>query len=112
MSKSQIKTVSFWVNFQVKNLGDRGTTITDVDLTFKDSLKKDDHFRKSHFRLGEAYIQENRIWLNAHETQDIGADFHVTSFEGNDKEQIDCTFIIYHTHDSEEVKAISQKRSD
>ena len=106
VSKSQIKTISFWAGFQIKNLGDRGTSINDIDLTFMDN-GKEYRFKKQYFR--GLRKESERRWLNAHDTIDIEADFYDT-FEGNDKEQIDCTFTIYHTHGSQTAKTISQKR--
>lgn len=43
MSNSNVKTLNFWTTFQVKNLGDRGTRITDVGLTFTNA-KQTLHF--------------------------------------------------------------------
>jgi len=105
VSKSKIKTVSFWVELQIKNLGDRGTSINDIDLNFEDDGQN--YHLKGYFR-GNVEDSQRR-WISPHETINISVDYWIT-FEGNDKEQIDCTFTIYHTHGSQNVKTISQKR--
>ena len=107
VSISQIKTISFWIEVQIRNLGDRGTSINDMDVTFEDDGKTH-RLKKRHFRGPRG--QSKRRWINAHDIIDVGADFYET-FQGNDREQIDCTLIIYHTHGSKEVKTISQRRS-
>jgi len=106
VSKSQIKTLSFWATFQIKNLGDRGTSINDMDIIFEDN-GKEYRFKKQYFRGPREASQ--RRWINAHDTMDIEADFYET-YEGNDKEQIDCIFTIYHTHGATKVKTVSKKR--
>ncbi len=105
-SKSQIKTISFWAGFQIKNLGDRGTSVNDIELSFEDDEKK--YQLKKWYYRGTVEKSERR-WINAHETIDIEADFFNT-FEGTDKEQIDCTFNIYHTHGAKKVKTVSKRR--
>lgn len=106
LSTSQIKTISFWVTFQIKNLGDRGTSINDVDLSFKNDGKQY-RLRKKYFR-GLA-VESERKWINAHETMDVEADFYET-YEGKQKAQIECTFSVYHTHGAKKVTIISRKR--
>jgi hypothetical protein len=110
ISKSNVKTVSFWVEFQAKNLGDRGTTLNDVGLN-SDKLGKG-QFRKQYWRLGEQYVPDDKMWINAHETRDIGADFVAIEFPSEDKEQIDCIFTIYHTHGAKTVQCISNTRRE
>lgn len=106
LSTSGIKSISFWAEVQIKNLGDRGTSINDMDIIFEDN-GNEYRLKKKYFRgLTE---ESKRRWINAHDIIDIEADFYET-FEGNEKEQIDCTFTIYHTHGAEKVKAVSQKR--
>lgn len=107
VSKSKIKSISFWIEVQTKNLGDRGTSINDMDIAFEDNGKT--------YRLKKKYFrgrlkEQNKRWINAHDTIDIEAHFYET-YEGNDKEQIDCTLTVYHTHGSKDVKTLSQRRS-
>lgn len=104
MSESQTM-LTFWVKFQIKNRGDRGTSINDIDLTFEDD-EKEYCFKKQYFR-GQG---GERRWVNAHDTIKIGADFY-EPFEGSEKEQIECTFTLYHTHGAKKnIKSISQRR--
>jgi len=106
ISKSQIKTISFWASLQVKNLGDRGTSINDVDLSFVSDRKK--YTLKKRLFI-ERPAQHQRIWINPHETLDISTDFW-TDYDGEERERFDCTLTIYHTHGSKEIKSVSQKR--
>jgi len=108
VSTNQVKTISLWARFRIKNLGDRGATINDMDLVFRDNGKE----YRLHRRLigGRHYAEDNKKeWINAHETRDILADFYET-FEGNEREQLDCILTLYHTHGAETVKAVSQKK--
>ena len=106
LSTSQIKSVTFWVAFQIKNIGDRGTSINDISLLFRSDGKEYD-WKKKYFR-GPTVDSEKR-WIEAHDTLNIEADFY-DPYEGTDREQIDCTFTIYHTHSSEKIKTVSQRR--
>ena len=106
VSKSKIESILFWAHLQIKNLGDRGTSINDVELTFEDE-EKEYRLRKEYFSAGEL-AGTKRKWINAHDTIEIKPYFREI-FEGNDKEKIDYTFTIYHTHGAEEIDGTSQK---
>jgi hypothetical protein len=110
VSKSGIKNVSFWVKFRTKNLGDRGTTIIDVDLIL-DKYSEGHHVKKQFWKVDEKYV-EGKIWLNAHEALDTEADFVAIEFPHEDKELLDCTFTIYHTHGAKTVQCISNTRRE
>lgn len=97
--------ISFWVQFQIKNLGDRGTSVNDVDLVYV-SDNKEHCLKKIYFRPMEF---SRRRWINPHETIDLGADY-LGEYRGEVKENIDCTFLLYHTHGKETLKATSQTR--
>ena len=102
--------IFFWAKFELRNLGDRGTSINDIDVSFK--IDNEQHrLRKKYFRGTRPSEERQRLWINPHEIIDIAADYF-EDYHNSFKETIDCTFIIYHTHSSEEVKAVSQKRHD
>jgi hypothetical protein len=103
--ESERSQISFWATFQMKNLGDRGTSINDVDLVFV-SDNKEHLLKKILFRPME-YSQ--RRWIDPHETIDLGADY-LGKYEGEVKEKINCTFLIYHTHGRKKIRALSQRR--
>jgi hypothetical protein len=107
LSTYQIRTISFWAKFQIKNQGDRGTRINDIGLVFSVD-GKECRLKKQYFH-GQGRETESR-WIEAHDIEDIEADFW-EAFEGSEKERIDCTFTIYHTHGAEEVEAVSIKRT-
>jgi len=99
-------TISFWTDFMIRNVGDRGTSINDMDLDFQENGQKY-HLKKQHFWAGQAGGE--RIWISPHETLDLSTNFYQT-FQGKEKETIDCHFIVYHTHGAENIKAVSQRR--
>jgi hypothetical protein len=99
--------ISFWAEFQIKNLGDRGTSINDVDLVFI-SDNREHLLRRQYFR-GPTETSERR-WINPHETIDLETDFW-EEYQGEVKENINCTFSLYHTHGKETVKITSRKRT-
>lgn len=98
--------VSFWAKFQIRNLGDRGTSINDVNLAFV-SDDQEHCLKKRYFRGRREHSQ--RRWINPHETIDLEVDFY-EKYQGQVKERINCTFSIFHTHRVETVEAISGKR--
>jgi hypothetical protein len=101
--------INFWTKFQVRNLGDRGTRIYDIGLSFrvdsKDySLKKEFYLRVPLKRM-EAK-QAGTIWLGAHDRKCFQGQF-VQEYDSTEKEQIDCIFTIWHTHGSQDAKFTS-----
>lgn len=108
LSDSQIKSVNFWATFQIKNIGDRGTSINDMGLLFR-SNGREYHWKKKYFR-GPNEVSEKR-WIAAHDWDNIEADFYDT-YEGTERKQIDCIFTIYHTHSSEKIRVVSQRRRE
>jgi len=108
ISPRQVKTISFWTTFEIRNLGDRGTTVNEIELDFLDN-GREYRFKKQYFR-GLRTESESR-WINAHEIINIDADFY-DRFEGNDREQIECTFTIYHTHGAKTAQCISNTRRE
>jgi hypothetical protein len=102
---SQVRTITFWVEVQVRNIGDRHTSVYDMTLAFEDNGKKYS-FKKDYFR--DVLPEEPRILIPAHDVVNVGADFY-HRYEGNDKEQIKCTLAIYHTHKTEVVETVSQR---
>lgn len=101
---NRVRTITFWAEVQVKNVGDRHTSVYDMSLAFEDNGNKYS-FKKSYFR---DLPSQERILIPAHDVVNIRADFY-ERYEGNDKEQIKCTLTIYHTHKTEAVKTVSQK---
>lgn len=102
-SKSNFKTLSFYVSFEVRNLGDRGTSINDVGLSFLKKGKKTFEIKKTTFR---PYAE--RIWLNAHDTVNFAVNFGITA--GGELGRIDCLFTIYQTHGNDTIKCTSVRK--
>ena len=98
--------MSFWTKFQIRNLGDRGTSINDVELVFM-SNAQEYRLKRQYFRGRREKSQ--RRWINPHETIDLEADFY-DEYRGEVRDRINCTFILYHTHKAETMRAMSQKR--
>ncbi|MGD0204533.1 MAG: hypothetical protein ABSC20_11600 [Candidatus Bathyarchaeia archaeon] len=101
--------INFWAKFHVSNLGDRGTRINDIILSFRvDSkdyiLKKQDFFRVP--SVGLSAKIEKSIWLEAHDSSYFQVQF-IQEYDSTEKEQIDCNFKIIHTHGSKYAKITS-----
>jgi hypothetical protein len=104
--EKETKALSFWSEMELRNLGDRGTDVLGTDLRFEED-EKEYTLKMSN---QEPVIEDDLIrWIRPHETiRTVQTTF--LKFEGAPKEQIDCTFTIYHTHGAEKIKAKSQKR--
>jgi len=100
------KTLSFWAELQIRNLGDRGTDILGVDLTFEDD-EQEHNLRMEHH--GELYEDDLKRWIHPHQTIEKSLTTF-TKYEGDIKERINCTLTIYHTHGAEKAKVISERR--
>ena len=100
-----MRTITFWVEIQVRNIGDRHTSVYDMNLAFEDNGNKHS-FKKAYFR--DVPSQEQRVLVPAHDVINIWADFY-ERYEGSDKEQIKCTLAICHTHRTEVVETVSQR---
>jgi hypothetical protein len=105
LQTNQVRTITFWVEIQIKNIGDRHTSVYDMSLAFQDNGNKYS-FKKDYFR--DMPPQEQRILIPAHDVVNVAADFY-QRYQGNDKEQFGCTLAIYHTHKTEVVKTVSQR---
>ena len=103
VSTSKIKTIDFFAEFHINNVGDRGTRINDIELSFKVG-EKEYHMKKSGFwnRTSES------IWIEAHDNIDLDANFYI-KYESDEKDRLNCIFTIYHTHNPCKVKAVSEK---
>jgi len=101
---NQVRTITFWVEIQVRNIGDRHTSVYDMSLAFEDNGNKYS-FKKGYFR---DIPSQGHILIPAHGVVNIRADFY-ERYEGNDKEQIKCTLAIYHTHKTEVVETVTQR---
>ena len=64
--------LSFWTKFQIRNLGDRGTSLNDIDLVFISDNKR--HLLKKQYFRGPVEASE-RKWINPRETMDLEVDF-------------------------------------
>jgi hypothetical protein len=102
------KTLSFWSDFLIKNLGDRGTSILGIDLTFEDGEKKYELEMEHYGPLFESDVKRHG-WIHPHETVEYSQTTHM-QYEGDKKERINCTLVIYHTHGADSVKVVSERR--
>ena len=95
--------IEFFVKFHVSNVGDRGTRINDIGLSFKVD-EKEYHVKKSGYWNG---VGESK-WIDADDNADIEANFYVEYKSDAEKDpDYDCVFTIYHTHNPCKVKAVS-----
>jgi hypothetical protein len=98
------KTLYFWVTLLIKNQGDRGTRITDANISFNLG-GKDYCFRKKYFR-GTKPDAESR-WVEAHDTIELSVDFYEL-YDGEEKNEIECKLTLFHTHGPSEAGATSR----
>ena len=103
-SRPNTKNLSFWVFFQLRNLGDRGTNIYDIGLSFLKNGKTSE-IKKYLFRGFD-----KGIWLNAHDALDFEADFMINMEEGLELDRIDCFFTVYHTHRTNTIRYTSMRK--
>jgi hypothetical protein len=111
----QAKDINFWTNFQIKNVGDRGTRIENIVLSFTINAKN--YHVKETNRLSELSeitrfqlqtSQNGNRWIKAHDTVDIGSHFNI-SYTGTEESNIECVFDVYDTHRKHTVQGISTK---
>lgn len=62
-------------------------------------------FKKKYIRDSK----EDSVWVEAHDTLDFSADFYEV-FDGEEKDQMECIFTLYHTHGPTTAEAVSKKR--
>lgn len=104
-SKVEGKTrINFFATLEISNLGDRGTTINEVEVQFEINGKKYS-FKKEYFRGLRA--EGKRRWINPHEIIEVQPDFS-QELETMEKNRIACKFVIYHTHGSLTSEAMSE----
>jgi hypothetical protein len=103
VSTSNIKTIRFFSEFHINNVGDRGTRISDIGLWFKVGEKE--YCLK---KTGFWNMTDESKWIEAHDNVDLEANFSI-EYTSDEKDQLDCYFTIYHTHNPCKVKAVSIK---
>lgn len=109
--------INFHCAFQIKNVGDRGTKIESIALSFtvdgkNYQTKEEDRSAEiseiSSFHLQSSAQNRNR-WIQAHDTVDINSHFKVL-YDREKKEKINCSFAIHDTHKKYVVKGISYRK--
>jgi hypothetical protein len=115
VGESQVKDINFWVRFRVKNIGDRGTKIVDIILSFVVGGKRyqlhERNLSSEAWEITKDIVQfanPESMWVKAHDSIPITANFN-GDFDGIEENQIDCTFTICDTHKEYTVTAISKK---
>ena len=90
----------FFPHFRIANLGDRSTTVSNIEVLFKINDKEYSTPK------GANYLSPTRI--DAHDTVDIQPQIY--SYDETIKEQklIDAVFTIHHTHGKEKIKCTSE----
>ena len=103
---NETRTLSFWSEMELRNLGDRGTDILGIDVKFKVKEKEYTLMMSNQ----ELVIEDGSIrWIRPHETIRTFQTAFI-KFEDKPEKRIDCIFTVYHTHGAEKVRAKSQKR--
>jgi len=92
------KKIGFTFIFTIKNRGDRGTTLNEIEMSYKDNGKT--HSQKQEIEEGDMMMVGgvHKVNLNPHETIDKLILFDDDSIEEPPKATMDFSFILYHTH--------------
>lgn len=94
--REEKKTLTFWAEIFIRNLGDRGTDILGIDLEFKDNNDQKQKIELNYFRPVEADLIK---WIRPHETATNSRTASI-EYDADVTEELDCTLIINHTHGS------------
>lgn len=110
-----LREIRFFTHLEILNRGDRGTTISKIELAFVNNGKK---YALEQEMRGEQIVSEGlfgrkdfeykRLWINSLETKDISPIF-AEVYEGSQKENIECTLTVYHTLKTCKIKVVSKK---
>lgn len=95
--------------FRVRNVGDRGTTITKAGLSFK----LDEKIYSVPYHCFITFPGANLVlslWIDAHETIDEFLTIFEIKGETITQESLDCTFTLYHTHGKETIRGTSTSK--
>jgi hypothetical protein len=100
------RAINFSAKFQIKNVGDRGTNINDIVLSFKVD-GKEQSINPFYTHELESSKLNQRLWIEAHGIIDIEASFN-GQFDGTEEDEMACIFTISDTHKTYRVRAISK----
>ena len=95
--------------FKITNLGDRGTNISDVRISFTVNDKKYSD-KEAEYWSADGPLPKERRWVNAHETIEICPRFEFP-YDEESLESIECLFIVQHPHRKEIIKTTSKSKS-
>jgi len=88
---------------RIRNRGDRGTTVSTVELVFKLNNKEFTEVAEGRF------LENNKI--KAHDSVDLNAliySYDERILEFQKKDRIKCTFTVIHTHGKETIECMSK----
>lgn len=108
--------ILFFPILEIKNKGDRGTTISKIELSFIDDGKKYVSHHPTYGKeseiadgWGKTIKQVEFRWINPSETICLNKVFVEWSKEFIPKETIDCVLTVFSTRKNKEVKITSKK---
>jgi hypothetical protein len=105
-SEKNVKMISFSLLLEIRNLGDRGTTIKDVVLSFWNSGQK---YQSRMINFERLLDRSHSRWIEAHELVEVGL-YAQERFDGTEERQIECQFQVFHTHGAIKVEGKSESR--
>jgi hypothetical protein len=111
VSKNQVRTISVYAFIQIDNRGDRPTRINKIVL-----MTKGKKF-KVRTAIIENGVELSSKWIEAHDTANI-ITYSLTEIDSQEKEELsnkekmDWTLLIHHTHATQEINLESTKRDD
>ena len=100
----EARILSFYSEIEIRNLGDRGTNILEIEIAIKSN---DNNFSVKMKNQDNEEEKVSMKWIRPHETIRTNQ-FGFIKFDQRARKEIDCQFIIYHTHGAEKIRAISK----
>ena len=101
------KDINFRVIFHIRNVGDRGTRISDMNLSF--TVDGESYNIRRPLFGANNLIDTTTRWIEAWDNTDITAQF-CSEYKSAEKDQLSCTFTIYHTHNPCKIKGIVSEK--
>jgi len=95
--------------FKLTNLGDRGTNISDIHISFTVGHKRYSSKETVYIHLLTFEEIKDRRWIEAHEIVQVKPVFEI-AYDGPLNDSIKCFFTLFHAHGKLTIKGNSKKK--
>lgn len=96
-------------NFKVRNVGDRGTNVSEMHVSFRIAGREYSGKDAVYFHVANGREFSERKWIEAHATVEVSPRFEIP-YDGPIEDSIDCRFALHHTHDKLTISGTSSQR--